>query len=188
MKLLIVAHPDDEVIWFNPEHFDRIIIAFCAVPDAPRLEHARSMVIRDHPLADRIDFLKLTQSAYWRFETQLQHHRNNFAQLERMLVPYVQQFQITEVFTHNALGEYGHFDHILVHDLVKATFYYRASIPVWALPIPNPPWGTRVRSARCIETNYELFDAIKAVYVKYDVWTFDKDYRPPARQEYHLVC
>ncbi|MBM4221588.1 MAG: hypothetical protein FJ170_06560 [Gammaproteobacteria bacterium] len=187
MKLLVVAHPDDEVIWFNPEVFDRIIV-FSAVHDRPGQEPARSMAIREHPLADRIECLQLTQSAYWRFETQLQHHRNNFLQLEKMLVNFAQQFQVTEVFTHNALGEYGHFDHILVHDLVKAVFAYRTGIPVWALPIPNAPWGTRVRSARFIDTNYELFNAIRDVYLKHGVWTFDTSYQPPARQEYHLVC
>jgi LmbE family N-acetylglucosaminyl deacetylase len=188
MKLLIVAHPDDEIIWFNPESFDLIVIVFCAVPDKPRAEQSRIKAISEHPLTDRIEFLKLPQSAYWRNETRIEQHKNNFQQLEKMLLHYLQKCSITEVFTHNALGEYGHFDHILVHDVVKLIFHYRASIPVWALPIPNPLAGTRVRSARTIETNYELFHAIKDVYDKYDIWTWEKSYLPPSSQEYHLVC
>jgi len=108
MKLLIVAHPDDEIIWFNPEGFDRIIIAFCAIPDKPSAEEARTKAILDHPLNDRIEFLKLTQSTYWRNETRLDQHRNNFAQLEERLARYLRNSRVTEIFTHNALGEYGH--------------------------------------------------------------------------------
>lgn len=30
MKALIAAHPDDEIIWFSPQDFDLIVIAFLA--------------------------------------------------------------------------------------------------------------------------------------------------------------
>ncbi|GAG99008.1 unnamed protein product, partial [marine sediment metagenome] len=35
MKILIVAHLDDELLWFNPQSFDKIIVAFLGRADKP---------------------------------------------------------------------------------------------------------------------------------------------------------
>ena len=34
MKILVVAHPDDEILWFNPKRYDKIIIVFGDFGDA----------------------------------------------------------------------------------------------------------------------------------------------------------
>ncbi|WP_028389032.1 hypothetical protein [Legionella fairfieldensis] len=41
MKVLTVAHPDDEIIWFSPQDFDLIVIAFLVRHDKPSAEYCR---------------------------------------------------------------------------------------------------------------------------------------------------
>lgn len=54
MNVLIVAHPDDEIIWFSPVSFDLIVIAFLARHDKPYTKYYRELAIAEHPLYRRI--------------------------------------------------------------------------------------------------------------------------------------
>lgn len=54
MKYLIVAHPDDEIIWFHPENYDKIVIVFLKREDQPDITRGRQEVKKHHPLKDRI--------------------------------------------------------------------------------------------------------------------------------------
>ena len=87
MKLLVVSHPDDEVIWFNPEKFDKIIIVFLARLDRDVAE-ARSKAINAHPLVDKITCLGLTESNYWRDPMMKPEYDQNFADLVAELKKY----------------------------------------------------------------------------------------------------
>jgi len=66
MKALIVAHPDDEIIWFSPQSFDLIIIAFLARHDRPYARYCRELAIAEHPLKDRITLLNIEESGFWK--------------------------------------------------------------------------------------------------------------------------
>ena len=54
MKVLIVAHPDDEIIWFSPRNFDLIVIAFTGRHDRLLAQQCRELAIAEHPLNERI--------------------------------------------------------------------------------------------------------------------------------------
>ena len=68
MRVLIVAHPDDEILWFNPEDFDQIVIVFGDFGDG-RSGDGRRKASAEHPLANRITHLNLKESNYWRDKT-----------------------------------------------------------------------------------------------------------------------
>jgi LmbE family N-acetylglucosaminyl deacetylase len=116
MKVLVVAHPDDEVLWFNPAEFDKIVVVFCGRTDKPAQGEARRKAMAEHPMADRITCLGLTESNYWRDKTRKTAHDSNYRELCKILAG----LQANDVTTHDALGEYQHADHILVHNACMA--------------------------------------------------------------------
>lgn len=118
MKVLIVAHPDDEILWFNPEDFDKIIVVFCDRVDKPDQGPKRMKAIFQHPMAERMSCLFLEESNYWRDPKRKAKHEENY----KLLCQLLAEVEADEVTTHNAAGEYQHADHILVHNACMATF------------------------------------------------------------------
>jgi hypothetical protein len=45
MKVLVVAHPDDECIWFAPEQYDRIVIVHTGRLDDPGQSERRARAV-----------------------------------------------------------------------------------------------------------------------------------------------
>ena len=117
MRVLVVAHPDDEVLWFNPEEFDRIVIVFLGRTDIPAQTEGRRKALEQHPLAERITCLGLTESGYWRDKSKASEYGASYLNLCKFL----ETLEANEVVTHNAWGEYQHDDHILVHNACMAT-------------------------------------------------------------------
>lgn len=185
MKLLVVAHPDDEIIWFNPGLFDRIIITFNHCHDKPWIYEARNKAIAEHPLNNRIDFFQLPESGFWLNRSRRFHHLYNFHCLKLLLRDYFACFKITDVFTHNALGEYGHSDHILVHDAVKYMTYEYATIAMWAPVYDDIELDSN--TVCVIKTDYSLYSETKKIYERYDAWTWDARYLPIPEQRYQLI-
>ncbi len=62
--LLVVAHPDDEILWFGSvvERMARIVIVFEDHPEEAELGAARRRALAHHPLASRIESLGLTET------------------------------------------------------------------------------------------------------------------------------
>ena len=138
-KTLIVAHPDDEILWFNPEEFDKIIIVF----SNGYKEQERKNALAEHPL--NVICWNLTESNYWRDKSKIEEYNKNYNEvLER-----VAKLKTGSITTHNAYGEYGHTDHILVHNAVMEG----ANCPVNG---KDP----------------KLFKKIKQVYERHGAWTW----------------
>jgi len=114
MRILIVAHPDDEVIWFAPETFDKIVIVFEAFGDG-RSSDGRRKALAEHPLKDKITRLGLQESNFWRDPTKRAVHERNRDALCGYLKTVLKPGPDDEVTTHGPMGEYQHADHLLVH-------------------------------------------------------------------------
>lgn len=113
MRVLVVAHPDDEVLWFAAETYDLIVVVFLGRTDKPEQTEGRRKAMAEHPLADRIVCLGLTESNFWRDKSKKREHEANRARLASWLPENSADW--ISVDTHDALGEYQHADHILVH-------------------------------------------------------------------------
>lgn len=133
---LVVAHPDDEVLWFGSilERVDRIIICYIEASHRPELNEARRKSIAEHQLRDRIDVLDLAQvkshnKCSWpepeetsygvrldRYRGFDEPYRKQAQRLEEALAPVIRGFR--NVYTHNPWGEYGHEDHIQLSRIV----------------------------------------------------------------------
>ena len=141
--------PDDEILFFNPEKYDKIIIVYSERPSKPEFGANRKKAISEHPLKNKIEFWAMTESEYWVDRTKGHEHQKNFLEIcERLKKMDLSNAEIT---THNAHGEYGHADHIQLFDAIMET-------------------------VNCTVNGQDpvLYRAIKKVYIKNKVWTAPK--------------
>ncbi|ASQ47048.1 hypothetical protein [Legionella clemsonensis] len=181
MKALIVAHPDDEVIWFPSKYFDLIVIAFLARHDKPYAALCRRLALQEHPLKERILLLEIDESGYWKDKTREQQFNEAKINLYHSLLELKDKYTFTEIFTHNSVGEYGHSDHILVHELVKKVF---CGSKIFCPAIPE----TRLKNYNYVSMNsdIEFYNETKDIYIKNKAWTWKIDYVPPKELIFHL--
>lgn len=178
MKILVVAHPDDEILWFNPLKFDKIIIAFLNRFDKPWMGDARLRVINKHPLKKKIELVGLTESNYWRDKSKFSEYQNGY----NKLIDYLLKLKDVElIYTHNPWGEYNHADHILVHNAVRKVV---KNVPIYCFNgiTPTIPYKTTLEAM-----DLEFFRKVRALYQSERVWTWSGDYLPEQRQSYFEV-
>lgn len=144
-RLLFVAHPDDEILWFNPYDFDKIVICFLSRDDKPEFDKKRLAVLNEHPLRDKIECLNICEDNALRAQV-----------IENYLRKESQSFDL--VFTHNSKGEYGHDHHLLIHSIVKKV-------------CPKKLVGSLVDNTLSKE---DWFIKIKNIYLKHGCWTWKK--------------
>jgi hypothetical protein len=184
MKLLIVGHPDDEILWFNPENFDKIIIVFFARSGNDKFNHGRQAALLEHPLRHkiiRLNFLEagLTQHSRKDKAVAVKRYFSNYHKLMKILPDYIEDAD--EIFSHNQWGEYGHPEHVLINNVLSKIATH---IPVYCLG--NLVGENKLFTMPKEETmNTPLFEEIKAIYKKYGVWTFREDYQLPTIMRYY---
>ena len=167
MKILVVVHPDDEIIWFNPQMFDKIIICFLDRLDKFTMTVARKRVLFRHPLKDKIKCLELPEPNFYKDSPRYQEIIN---QLKELLAKEIEQAEV--IYTHDPeTGEYGHEDHKLVGQIVKEI----AQCPVYALDMKATS-NTPNRIAR--PPNLPLFYQVRQLYQEENAWTWFGDFYP----------
>ncbi len=75
MNVLVVAHPDDEILWFTPQSFDLIVIAFLARHDKPYAKHCREMALAEHPFKEKIISLHIDESGFWKDKSRVKQYQ-----------------------------------------------------------------------------------------------------------------
>ncbi len=180
MNVLIVAHPDDEILWFAPQSFDLIVIAFLARHDKPYAKHCREMALAEHPFKEKIISLAIDESGFWKDKSRVKQYHASREQLFESLLKLKQEYSFTKIFTHNSEGEYGHDDHILVNEAVTALF---SEIEIFCPFDVN--CGEQGKTISILN-NLEIYNQVKAIYVKNKAWTWNKDYLPPTELSYSL--
>lgn len=181
MNVLIVAHPDDEILWFAPQSFDLIVIAFLGRHDKSYAKHFREMALAEHPFNKKIISLGIDESGFWKDKSRVKQYHASREKLFESLLNIKQRYSFTKIFTHNSEGEYGHDDHILVNEVVTALF---PEIEIFC-PIDVNHYG-RHSETISILNNLEIYSQIKAIYVKNKAWTWNNDYLPPTELIYSL--
>ncbi|MFQ5788608.1 MAG: PIG-L family deacetylase [Thermodesulfobacteriota bacterium] len=135
-SVLIVAHPDDEVLWFSSvlEKVDEIKICYLDVKSAPKWTTGRRKSIAEYP-KDNITCLGIDESEVfndnnWRTPRITEYgleilrknsaydkYRENYYKLKNELSNKLTKYR--NVFTHNPWGEYGNEEHVQVYRVVK---------------------------------------------------------------------
>lgn len=131
---IVVAHPDDEVLWLASalDKVDVVIMSFLASPSDRKLGARRRNVIYHYPRINvesvGMDEADCSMYVDWEalhlneFGVELkddrarQRYEANFITLSEFLRERLQGAR--DVYTHNPWGEYGHGEHIQVHRAV----------------------------------------------------------------------
>ena len=200
-SILVVAHPDDEILWFSSiaEQVKEIIIAFQDVPSRPDWSKGRAESIQEHPL-DTVSSLCITESeafhgANWENPVLTNYgleivykksselnYQNNYTSLKHILRSKLASAK--NVITHNPWGEYGHEEHVQVYRAVK-TLQKELDFDLWFSNYCSN-WSVRLMSALTtnlnhdyllLETNPTLASCIMEIYKKHNCWTWLEDIR-----------
>jgi len=187
--LMVLAHPDDEIIFGWPILQDQNIkrsLVICSSdafnPERKWCAHRREVTAEVcgelHIPVTILDY----DSEFYRLET-----RNySLSRMAEHVLSVIDPLKFDYIFTHNSYGEYGHIDHMLVNLLViqhadrvlftdiiiesnwlpfvkASTFYKRTHF--------SDPVGEAV----CDESFY---NSIKKKYEDVGVWTWNKPFIP----------
>lgn len=206
---LVVAHPDDEILWFSAivHAVRRVFICYLDVPEQNAWSQGRRAAMARFPLPNA-EFVGLTESvafqqADWSNPLvasdglvlnapphqralpgfSAKRYADNFLTLQSYLRDALQGFPL--VFTHNPWGEYGHEEHVQVHQAV-ASLRDSLGFEVWFDNYASDRSATLMaRTLTQAQLTYETLptraDAvagIEALYREHGCWTwpFD-DYR-----------
>lgn len=180
LKTIIIAHPDDEIIFGFPviKKVKRII---CCVSDGNRdlpkcRSWHRSWMYREAALLEvgtllGVEIINLNYNSM--FHTMSKEEINKLSGTIKILI---QDEEI--VYTHNAWGEYGHPDHILVHDIIKKSGKKILTSDIMLdstftgfekYSIPEP------KKYNTIINDIDLYLKCMNIYRKYKCWTWGND-------------
>lgn len=199
-SVLVIAHPDDEILWFSSilDKVDQIVFCYIHHPNAPQLGEGRLKALSQYPLRN-IHHLNLTESdtfdlACWE-RPQLtpkglmidssrriqQSYDSNFSYLQDKLSRLLSKY--TNVITHNPWGEYGHEDHVQIHCAIKSIqpsqrfkLWYNNYCSNRSTTLMWRHIAGFSNDYLSFKTNLELSRQIESLYKRNDCWTWYDDY------------
>jgi LmbE family N-acetylglucosaminyl deacetylase len=214
---LVVAHPDDEVLWASSilESVSQIIVCFGnpGKHGGDQLYLARKEIMRTHPFAGKLLFLDMPESESlglgdwanaklndWGIQFKLgsnigqrkeQNYRRNFYELRALLQPQLRKFQ--NVITHNPWGEYGHEEHVQIFQVIKS-LRNEAGFVMW-VPGYVSKKTTELMLTQddiltkpvCFKVNQELASKIKDLYIRHKAWTWYNNYCWPEWEFFYQI-
>ncbi|MDX2413174.1 MAG: PIG-L family deacetylase [Woeseiaceae bacterium] len=201
-SILVVAHPDDEILWFGSvvAEVAQIVICFRNDPAKPELASARDRVLAEHPFKDRIVCLGLDETgafshANWprpeatKFGLRIvkarqiaKAYRLCYQQLEEQLAPMIRD--ATSVITHNPWGEYGHEEHVLVHRAVTSLagseqkdVWYSNHASSWSEDLMRVYLDKSEHQIVGRDVDTGAMQNIADIYRTHGAWTWFEDYQ-----------
>jgi LmbE family N-acetylglucosaminyl deacetylase len=196
---VIVAHPDDEILFFSSllQNAAKIITCFGPCAD-PRVSAGRAALRKTPPLPQVIYLncreANVCDQANWRnpdptafglaVRRQEKAYQDNFATLYRLLDQLIDDGM--RLYTHNPWGEYGHEEHVQVFRLVEKIARHRQlDLFVDGFVSDNSfPLSTReaARLGERLEVGHPphaLCQQMMEIYQAQGCWTWRDDYRWP---------
>jgi hypothetical protein len=193
---LVVAHPDDEILWFpfSMGKVGKIVFSFIDCPSNPQWSIGRKQVMTEYPLRNLIS-LDLPESEVFnkidwnnpeigdygvKFNAKTnaaQNYEKNFFQLKKKLAQNLQGFK--RVITHNPWGEYGNEEHVQVYRVVK-TLQSELGFDIWfsnyfstkSFSLFSRYLGQLDENVLINPIDQNLIKSIKAIYEKNKCWTW----------------
>jgi len=195
-SIIIVAHPDDEILWFSSvmEQVNKIIICFLGSLRKPDLGPSRKAALDRYPLLN-VTCLDINQSdifggANWINPTLTDYgiavpnrpdsasiYRNNYFEVRQRLAQEL--LGVSTVFSHNPWGEYGNKEHVQIYRVVKdlqRELNFKLLFPSYfsnkssSLMLQNID---RVGSDTIVlKTDIVLATQIKKIYQECNCWTW----------------
>ncbi len=198
---LVVAHPDDEILWFGSilDDVDHIIVCFLDDPGSPGLGEARKRSLRDHPYSAKITCLALPETGTFNLASWIEPEISEFGlkisgipganetyekragELQDALRPLISDAR--NIFTHNPWGEYGHAEHVMVHRIVAsiaaqsdAALWHGNYVSRWSQPLMEKYLSNAHAEYHQSDVDTAAMLEMSQVYKRHDTWTWADDY------------
>ena len=199
---IVVAHPDDEILFFSSviEAVDEIIICF-GPSSSNAVSDGRKRLQGRYPLKN-IEWLNIQESNVFRSANwnspklndygidvtkNKDHYEKNFRYLAELFKQKLSSFDV--VYTHNPWGEYGHEEHISVFRAVcVATKSTKTSVFVSGYLSDRSKKVFDIQKAVLDSdvivgsTPTNLCESIKRLYIENNCWTWHDDYIWPTTE------
>jgi LmbE family N-acetylglucosaminyl deacetylase len=209
--VVVVAHPDDEIIWFSSLLDQCKSVVVCFGPSATSKkswDNGRTVLMDSYPLA-KVKFLKIRQSdafeaANWDNpkETDSGLHlrprrirtlyERNADELLRLLETELQRESV--VFTHNPWGEYGHAEHVQVFRVLSKLkeklgfgLFVDGYVSKTTLNLMSQHAHTLRDEPLVRSTDRSLAHRLKDLYINHECWTWVADYEWPEREIFYRI-
>jgi len=196
-SLLVVAHPDDEILWFSSiiEKIDKIIIVFSGT-EAKSVSDGRKIILNNNllPYHKKVSFLEIDESgsfdkANWDFPTinkfgiknKIPAYEENYYKIHNILKNELSSYDI--IYTHNPCGEYGHEEHVQIFKVIIDNYNYEKQ-QIWV----SGYFSDRSYKLMNFHQNYfsdhiisdqinlNLCNYVKKIYVDNKAWTWNDNY------------
>lgn len=207
-SVLVVAHPDDEILWCSSilKRVQKIVICYLSVPSDQGLTEARKEVLKEYPL-DNVACLGIGESgsfnkAKWedpqttdygikltKRGSPIERYRTNFFHIVDALKDELKGAQ--NVFTHNPWGEYGNEEHIQVYRAVcevRKRIGYSVRFTNYCSDRSAKLMSSISNSSGIspnyieLETDRTLYSYIRDIYLRNSGWTWYEDWQCFSRE------
>lgn len=200
-SIVVVAHPDDEILWLSSvlDKVDHILFCFIEYPPVPSLGKGRRGAISEYPLPN-VSSLDIVEAdsingANWNRpveneyglrislkKTAAKRYADNYCALREKLSEKLKGFE--NVFTHNPWGEYGHEDHVQVYRVIK-DLQKQYGFNIWfSNYCGNRSFRLMLKYISGFNANYYTLQAnidlaikIADIYKRHDCWTWYGNYQ-----------
>lgn len=200
-SVLVVAHPDDEVLWFSSilDAVTSVVMVFTDAEHRPERGDMRRAAIAEHRYRDKIVTLDIEQvqshdASAWPYPDETDYGLR-LAGMQELDAPYAAQAQrvttalapllanVRNVFTHNPWGEYGHEDHVQLSKVATrlaiengASVWYNNYVSGKSSRLMRQYVGEFATDYYTMEVDRAEATQIAASYMKNGAWTFEDDY------------
>lgn len=204
---LIVAHPDDEILFFSSivNLAEKIVICFEGSSSTEVTEGRKSLFLH-YPYkniellglieADVYDALSFSNRQIIRegisVEKNADEYLKNFDKLLIKLRAILNKGDL--VFTHNPWGEYGHPEHIQVFAAVRTLsaeldlkVYVNGYVSDKTFGLMSNRYNILSSESFLKNPNSELGQNIKNLYIENNCWTWSNDYVWPSSEIFYRV-
>ena len=204
---VIVAHPDDEIIFFSSilKNASKIITCF-SMSDDQNVNIGRQKLKTQMPLNNFL-FLDLVESAAfnsanWEYpkcitegievKKNKKAYQKNFQNLKLQLSKVINYGET--IYTHNPWGEYGHEEHVQVfHVIMSLATDLNLKIFVNSY-VSNKSYSLMIMKQHLLSDekhintpDLELASVLKKIYQSNSCWTFNDSYHWPKTELFYRV-
>ena len=207
---IVVAHPDDEILWFSSilNKVDSIIICFLESQGNAQWTDGRKAVLSEYPL-ENVHCLEIPLAEVFNYSEWItpvdsefglkivknreaaEKYKENYFCIREKLNTKLQGYR--NIFTHNPWGEYGHEEHVQVFKVLESlngendfTLWYSNyfSHRSYALMMKNIDRICSVSNS--LETDRDTSRNIMKLYIEKKCWTWFDSWEWP-KTEYFFM-